>query len=106
MSYVKTEWQTGDLITADKINKIEDGIEVLSEGYEELKGDIVNSKKAIAELADKKITKFYANNLGETTLNDSDNGKIQDMLIFGKSLQDGTPTPDAPVEIQSVVNPN
>lgn len=42
MSYVKTEWQTGDLITADKINKIEDGIEVLSEGYEELKSDISN----------------------------------------------------------------
>lgn len=40
MSYVKTEWQTGDLITADKINKIEDGIEVLSECYEELKGDL------------------------------------------------------------------
>lgn len=39
MSYVKTEWQTGDLITADKINKIEDGIEVISEGYEELKSD-------------------------------------------------------------------
>lgn len=52
-----------------------------------------------------KITKFYASNLGETHLADSDNGKIQDMMIYGKSSQDGTPTPENPVEIKSIVNP-
>lgn len=30
---------------------------------------------------------------------------IQDMMLYGKSSQDGTPTPDNPVEIKSVVNP-
>ena len=52
-----------------------------------------------------KITKFYASNQGETHITDSDNGKIQDMIIYGKSSQDGTPTPENPVEIKSVVNP-
>lgn len=52
-----------------------------------------------------KITKFYASNQGETHIADSDNGKIQDMMIYGKSSQDGTPTPENPVEIKSVVNP-
>ncbi|WP_417403423.1 hypothetical protein [Hominenteromicrobium sp.] len=52
-----------------------------------------------------KITKFYASNQGETYLADSDNGKIMDMMLYGKSSQDGTPTPDNPVEIKSVVNP-
>lgn len=52
-----------------------------------------------------KITKFYASNQGETHITDSDNGKIQDMMIYGKSSQDGTPTPENPVEIKSVVNP-
>ena len=52
-----------------------------------------------------KITKFYASSQGETNLADSDNGKIQDMMIYGKSSQDGTPTPENPVEIKSVVNP-
>lgn len=52
-----------------------------------------------------KITKFYASNQGETHITDSDNGKIQDMMIYGKSSQNGTPTPDNPIEIQSVVNP-
>ena len=52
-----------------------------------------------------KITKFYASNQGETHLADSDNGKIMDMMLYGKSSQDGTPTPDNPVEIKSVVNP-
>lgn len=52
-----------------------------------------------------KITKFYASNQGETHITDSDNGNIQDMMIYGKSSQDGTPTTDNPVEIKSVVNP-
>lgn len=52
-----------------------------------------------------KITKFYASNQGEIHITDSDNGKIRDMMIYGKSSQDGTPTPENPVEIKSVVNP-
>lgn len=44
-------------------------------------------KEAIAELADKKITKFYASNQGDTHLPDSDKGKIQDMYLYGKSEQ-------------------
>lgn len=74
-------------------------------GVSQLKEDLGNQKKAINELNDKKITKFYASNQGETHITDSDNGKIQDMMIYGKSSQDGTPTPDNPIEIQSVVNP-
>lgn len=52
-----------------------------------------------------KITKFYASNQGEARITDSDNGKIQDMMLYGKSSQDGTPSPENPVEIKSVVNP-
>lgn len=66
---------------------------------------ISQNAKAISELVDKKITKFYASNQGETHITDSDNGKIQDMMIYGKSSQDGTPSPENPVEIKSVVNP-
>lgn len=64
--------------------------------------------EAISKLTEdlsNKITKFYASNQSETHLADSDNGKIQDMMIYGKSSQDGTPTPENPVEIKSVVNP-
>ena len=52
-----------------------------------------------------KITKFYASNQGEVHIVDSDNGKIQDMMLYGKSSQDGTPSLENPVEIKSVVNP-
>ncbi len=34
-----------------------------------------------------KITKFYASSQGETHLADSDNGKIMDMVLYGKSEQ-------------------
>lgn len=66
-----------------------------------LKAETNSLKKGLSN----KITKFYASNQGETHLADSDNGKIQDMMIYGKSSQDGTPSLENPVEIKSVVNP-
>lgn len=68
---------------------------------EQNKTDIASLKEDLSN----KITKFYASNQGETHITDSDNGKIQDMMLYGKSSQDGTPTPENPVEIKSVVNP-
>lgn len=49
---------------------------VTGEKISQLKEDISN-----------KITKFYASNQGETHLADSDNGKIMDMMLYGKSEQ-------------------
>lgn len=46
------------------------------EAINKLTGDISN-----------KITKFYASNQGETHITDSDNGKIQNMMLYGKSEQ-------------------
>lgn len=59
----------------------------------------------IKEDLSNKITKFYASNQGEAHLADSDNGKIMDMMVYGKSSQDGTPSLENPVEIKSVVEP-
>lgn len=75
---------------------------------EQNKTDIASLKTETASLKEDistKITKFYASSQGETHLADPDNGKIQDMMIYGKSSQDGTPTLENPVEIKSVVNP-
>lgn len=69
------------------ISNNSDNIEKLNEITESLDKDLSASKMAIEELADKKITKFYASNLGENHLEDSDNGKIQDMFIYGRSEQ-------------------
>lgn len=64
-----------------------------------------NAISSLREDISNKITKFYASNQGETHITDSDNGKIMDMMIYGKSSQDGTPSPENPVEIKRVVNP-
>lgn len=75
---------------------------------EQNKTDIASLKTETGSLKEdlsNKITKFYASNQGGTHITDSDNGKIQDMMIYGKSSQDGTPMPENPVEIKSVVNP-
>lgn len=76
-----------------------------ADGLKESTDAISQNTKAINELNDKKITKFYASNQGETHITDSDNGKIQDMMIYGQSKQDGEPSPSNPVEIKNVVNP-
>lgn len=83
----------------------EDKAKEYADNLKESTDAISQNTKAISELADKKITKFYASNQGETHITDSDNGKIQDMMIYGKSSQDGTPSVENPVEIKSVVNP-
>lgn len=45
--------------------------------------DVASLKEDISN----KITKFYASSQGETHLADSDNGKIMDMMLYGKSEQ-------------------
>lgn len=49
----------------------------------------VTGKKidSLKEDLSNKITKFYASSKGETHLADSDNGKIMDMMLYGKSEQ-------------------
>ena len=42
---------------------------------------------SLKEDVSNKITKFYASNLGETHITDSDNGKILDMMLYGRSEQ-------------------
>ena len=37
MSYTKTEWKTGDIITAERMNKLEEGVSRLSEEIRDLK---------------------------------------------------------------------
>ena len=89
----------------NKAKEYADNLQASTDDISKLKEDLVYQKKVINELNDKKITKFYASNQGEIHITDSDNGKIQDMMIYGKSSQDGTPSPENPVEIKSVVNP-
>lgn len=100
-------------IDAENLNKMDSQIKKLStfasttypETTEDRLSGLEEKTNSLKEDLSNKITKFYASNQGETHLADSDNGKIQDMMIYGKSSQDGTPTPENPVEIKSVVNP-
>lgn len=87
--------------SADNAAQSAKSVEDASKQIEQNKKDVASLKEDLSN----KITKFYASNQGEIHITDSDNGKIQDMMIYGKSSQDGTPTPDNPVEIKSVVNP-
>lgn len=57
---------------------------------EQNKTDIASLKTETGSLKEDlstKITKFYTSSQGETHLADSDNGKIMDMVLYGKSEQ-------------------
>lgn len=50
-------------------------------------GSLKTETNSLKEDISNKITKFYASSQGENHLADSDNGKIQDMMLYGKSEQ-------------------
>ena len=74
----------------DAVNKAAEAIVADREQITKNKTDITSLNEDLVDLKDKKITKFYASNLGETHITDSDNGKVQDMKVFGKSEQNKT----------------
>lgn len=55
--------------------------------YTETVENVKNLQSDVKKLDANKITKFYTSNNGDTVLNDSDDGKIQDLMIYGKSEQ-------------------
>lgn len=85
-----TEKEWNDYIKTERKKALEDirkaGEDVkksLPEDYVKMAEDVTSLKEDISN----KITKFYASSQGETHLVDSDNGKIIDMMVYGKSEQ-------------------
>ena len=65
-------------------------MQAVAEAFTADREQIETNKEDIGSLQEdlsNKITKFYASNQGETHITDSDNGKIQDMIIYGRSSQ-------------------
>lgn len=65
-------------------------MQAVAEAFTADREQIANNKEDIGSLKEglsNKITKFYASNQGETHLADSDNGKIMDMMLYGRSEQ-------------------
>ena len=69
--------------SADNAVQSAKSVEDASKQIEQNKKDVASLKEDIST----KITKFYASSQGETHLADSDNGKIMDMMLYGKSEQ-------------------
>ena len=65
-------------------------MQAVAEAFTADREQIATNKKDIGSLKEdlsNKITKFYASNQGEAHLADSDNGKIMDMMLYGRSEQ-------------------
>lgn len=72
-----------DSATAEITKKGTDTLATIPDDYTALTKEVGSLKEDLSN----KITKFYASNQGETHLSDSDNGKIMDMMVYGKSEQ-------------------
>lgn len=59
----------------------------IPEDYTQVSNDVSQLKEATAKLKDGKISKFYASSQGGTNLPDSDDGRIMDLKLYGKSEQ-------------------
>ena len=65
-------------------------MQAVAEEFTADREQIATNKEDIGSLKEdlsNKITKFYASNQGENHLADSDNGKIMDMMLYGRSEQ-------------------
>lgn len=65
-------------------------MQAVAEAFTADREQVATNKEDIGSLKEdlsNKITKFYASNQGETHLADSDNGKIMDMMLYGRSEQ-------------------
>lgn len=86
-----TNERTGLWINPDDISGVINIPEIKDDEVSDV--DTWSSKKidnvtgSLKEDISTKITKFYASSQGETHLADSDNGKIMDMMLYGKSEQ-------------------
>lgn len=77
------ESETAAGLAAQTVQEQAEKIRTSAEQIEKNKAGVAALKESVAN----KITKFYASNLGEMHITDSDDGKMQDMQIFGRSEQ-------------------
>lgn len=79
---------TANKTAGDKsLEEVNKTLQKHTEDIADVNEELTSQGKAIGELADKKITKFYSSSQGDSTLSDSDDGKMQDMMLYGKSEQ-------------------
>ena len=96
-----------DLSTNDFSNEYKQKVDTLenyddteiNEDIEELETENIKLKQRISDLENNELINTVS---GESIdIDDSANATIRNIKITGKSIQDGTPTPENPVEIQN-----
>ncbi len=67
--------------------KGKDTLATIPDDYTQISNDVSQLKEDTAKLRDGKISKFYASSQGNINLPDSDDGRIMDLMLYGKSSQ-------------------
>ena len=90
--YIKTNWKTGDLITKERLNKVENALSVIT--------DAVNSKVGISQLHNHK-NKEILDTISANKINEWDNKSN-----FNGDYNDLTNKPTIPTKVSDLQNDN
>lgn len=94
--------EQGAADNAVRVTALEEGVAETNDRVSVLEQDMAEVKK-ITDNFELFVPKFANTADGEMlVLTDSAEGALQGMTVYGKTVQDGTPTPDAPVPLVSV----
>lgn len=92
------------VLTNADVEKFTADLNVAVEKAETAKTDCENIKSELTDYNSPLFIKPTADG-SNITVEDSSNAPIQGLTIYGKSTQDGTPTPESPIDIISISNP-
>ena len=91
-NYIKTDWQTGDKITASKLNKIEETLETINNDIPSKTSELVNDSNFLTTIPSEYITETELNAKGYLT-------EHQDLSAYAK-------TADIPTKTSELTNDN
>lgn len=92
------------VLTNADVEKFTNDLNVAVKKAETAATDCENIKSELTDYSSPLFIKPTADG-SSITLEDSSNAPIQGLMIYGRSTQDGTPTPESPIDIISVNNP-
>lgn len=102
MAYEKQKFTDGDVLTAAHLNHIEEGIGNNDAGLDNLAEIVSDVFDRVSDLENNTSASIIATAQGEVVaLADSTDNPLLGLNVYGKTIQNGTPTPTAPVLLES-----
>ena len=103
MAYEKQNFTDGSVLTAAQLNHIEDGIKEHDTELDNLGKHVSGLDNRVIDLENNTNGSIIATAQGEAVaISDSADKPLVGLTLYGKTTQNGTPTPDMPIPLESI----